>query len=203
MVQPTNAVAAGMDSEIIAAILSGHRDRYTELVDRYQLAAWKLAYSMVGNMDDAKELSQNGFVKAYQHLRSFRGTSKFSTWLYRIIVNECKDFLKAKSRRPMTVSLTPTDGEEERGEPFELEDPSRDPRDAAADREMAGRLSSAMKALPMQQGMAFRLHHVEGHSLEDVAQIMGCRVGTVKAHVFRACERLRLELEPYLNGRMA
>ena len=203
MVQPTNAVAAADDAEVVAAVLRGHRDRYAELVDRYQLAAWKLAYSMVGNMDDAKELSQNGFVKAYRHLRNFRGTSKFSTWLYRIMVNECKDFLKAKSRRPMTVSLTPMDDEEERGEPFELEDPSRDPREAAADREMAGRLSSAMKALPMQQGMAFQLHHVEGHSLEDVAQMMGCRTGTVKAHVFRACERLRLELEPYLNGRMA
>ena len=200
MDQSRSVAAATDDAEIVSAVLQGHRDRYAELVDRYQRAAWKLAYGFVGNMDDAKELSQNGFVKAYQHLRGFRGTSKFSTWLYRIIVNECKDFLKAKSRRPMTVSLTPTDGEEERGGPFELEDPSRDPRDVAADREMAGRLSSAMKALPMQQGMAFQLHHAEGHSLEDVAQIMGCRVGTVKAHVFRACERLRRELEPHLNG---
>ena len=194
------SAAISMDeAAVIAAVLQGHRDRYAELVDRYQLAAWKLAYGLVGNMDDAKELSQNGFVKAYRHLRSFRGGSKFSTWLYRIVVNECKDFLKAKSRRPMTVSLTPTD-EEAGGELFEPEDPSRSPREAAADQDVARRLSSAIAVLPLQQGVAFRLHHLEGYSLEEAAQIMGCRVGTVKAHVFRACERLRSELEPYVNG---
>ena len=100
----------------------------------------------------------------------------------------------------MTVSLTPPDADDDRGAWSEVEDPGQNPRDTTLNRETAGRLAAAIGALPRQQGIAFQLHHLDGCSLEDVAHIMGCRVGTVKAHVFRACERLRLEMEPYLNG---
>lgn len=186
------------DAEVIAAVLRGDVDRYAELVTRYQPAAWKLAYSFVGNWDDAKELSQNGFVKAYQHLRGFRKQAKFSTWLYRIVVNECKDFFKRKARRPRMASLG-SDEDPDDAIVFEVADPTGDPSDVLATRELARRVQGAIGGLAGRQHTAFRLHHLNGLSLEETADVMKCRVGTVKAHLFRACERLRAALSPYLR----
>lgn len=187
------------DAEVIEAILRGEVDRYAELVLRYQQAAWQLAYSFVGNWDDAKDLSQNGFVKAYRSLRRFRRRARFSTWLYRIIVNECKDFFKRNARRPRVVEAA---GAADPDDPvvFETADPAGDPSDAAASRELARRLQGAIKHLADTQRTAFVLHHLNGLSLEEVAGLMRCRVGTVKAHLFRACEHLRVQLAPYVKA---
>ena len=187
------------DADVIEAVLRGEVDRYAELVDRHQQVAWSVALRLVGNLEDAKELSQNAFVKAYQHLAGFRREAKFSTWLYRIVVNECKDFFKQKARRPPMVAVG-VDPEGEETGAVEPVDPSGTPRDLVAERELAGRLQDAVAALPMNQRTAFVLHHVQGLSLEEAADVMGCRVGTVKSHVFRACEQLRGRLEPYLSG---
>lgn len=187
------------DAEIIEAVLRGETDRYAELVSRYQLAAWKVAYSFLGNIEDAKDVSQNGFVKAYQHLRDFRGRAKFSTWLYRIIVNECKDFFKRQARRPAAVSLVAESYDDE-SVVFELADPGGTPHQVLVDRELAVQLNQAIQMLPHQQQTAFILHHLHGIAVEDVAQMMDCRAGTVKAHLFRACEQLRARLSPYLQS---
>jgi len=187
------------ESEIIGAVLQGETERYGELVSQYQLAAWKLAYSFVGDWEEAKDLSQNGFVKAYRHLRHFRGSSKFSTWLYRIIANECKDFLRRRSRQPRTV---PLGAEPDPEEPalLEVADPAGGPRESAHQRELAGKLSQAIERLSMKQRSAFTLHHLSGLGLEEVSRVMGCRAGTVKTHLFRANEKLRLSMEPFLDG---
>ncbi len=189
-------MAAGADvaadeTEIIGAVLQGEKERYGELVSKYQLAAWKLAYSFVGDWEEAKDLSQNGFVKAYRHLRSFRGGARFSTWLYRIIANECKDFLRRRGRQPELLILSGCAGDDE-GEPaLDLPDPGAGPRQAAQDRELACKLDRAIGRLPMNQRAAFSLHHLNGLPLEEVSRVMGCREGTVKSHLFRAAQSLR------------
>lgn len=177
------------DPEIIHAVLQGEIDRYGDLVSKYQLSAWKLAYGFVGNFEDARDISQNGFVKGYRHLRSFGGRAKFSTWLYRIIANECKDFLRRKNREP------------EREDPslFDAPDPSPDPREAAFQKELAMKMGRALTRLSLKQRTAFILHHLHGLPQEEVAQVMGCRTGTVKAHLFRARETLRAIIEPALR----
>jgi len=186
------------DAEVIEAVLRGDIDRYAELVNRYQRAAWTVAYSFVGNAEDAKELSQNGFVKAYQHLRGFRRDASFSTWLYRIVVNECKDFFKRKARRPAAVSLA-AEPDDEGAVAFEPADTNGSPHDALADRELARQLHQAIQRLPRRQQTAFTLHHLQGMPVEEVAGVMDCRIGTVKTHLFRACEQLRVRLTPYLR----
>ena len=190
-------VMAGNDADTIKAVLEGDVDRYAELVAKYQGPTLRLAFSLVGNYEDARELSQNGFVKAYRHLRRFRGRASFSTWLYRIVVNECKDFSRRSARRPQTVSLAPDPEREDPGL-FEVADPGADPGERLANQELARQLSEAIGRLPMKQRTAFVLHHVHGMSLEEVSGVMGCRVGTVKAHVFRATEQLRGRLEPFV-----
>lgn len=189
---------ASSDAEIIEAVLQGDVERYGELVERYQLAAWKLAISFVGNVEDAKELAQEAFVQAYRRLRQFRGAARFSTWLYRIVANECKDFFRARARGPDLVSLS-VDNAEEDSIPFELRDPADDPRDALASRELAVRIARALERLPMSQRTAFVLHHLNGLPLQEVAQVMGCRVGTVKAHLFRAAETLSRTVAPFVT----
>ena len=193
---------APTDDEIIDAVLGGDQERFAELVIRYQQAAWRIAYGFVGHMEDARELSQNGFVKAYRHLRQFRRRAKFSTWLYRIIANECKDFFKRKRRQPTLLPLVMDDGSGEETF-FEVADPSATPGDALANRELARALGRAIGALSHQQRQAFVLHHLNGLSLEETSRVMGCRVGTVKAHVFRACEQLRGRLAPSLGMEVA
>ena len=188
------------DRQIVEAILQGDTERYSELVHQYQLAAWRLAFSFVGNLEDARELAQNAFVNAFRSLSRFRGRSKFSTWLYRIVSNECKDFLRRKAREPVMVSLEAAPGESDRDAPelFEGADTRGDPRQSASNRELAEKLARAIGRLPMKQRLAFLLHTVHGMPLEEVSGVMSCRVGTVKAHLFRASESLRLFLEPAL-----
>jgi RNA polymerase sigma-70 factor (ECF subfamily) len=181
------------DETIIDAVLGGAVDRYAELVARYREPAWRLAYGFVGHAEDAKELSQNAFVKAYRHLAAFRRQAKFSTWLYRIVANECKDFLRRRARQPRTVSLTPEDPEEPM---FEVADDAPDPSQALGNRELARRLSAGIRQLSGQQREAFVLHHLQGLSMDEAAAVMRCRVGTVKVHVFRACGRLRQWMDP-------
>ena len=188
------------DGEIIEAVLSGDTERYGELVERYQQTAWRVAYGLVGNFEDAKDLSQNGFVKAFQRLRGFRREARFSTWLYRIVANESKDFLRRRARRPATVALEQSwDPQSEDPILFEVPDPRGNPRETVSDRELAAMLSVGVEQLPIKQRTAFALRHFQGLSVEEIAQVMGCRQGTVKAHLFRANEHLRRMIGPFVK----
>lgn len=194
---------ATQDADVIQAVLAGDVDRYAELVDRYQEPALKLAFSLLGNYEDAKDVSQEAFLSAYRALARFRGQAKFSTWLFRIVINECKDAFKHRSRRPMVVaSVGPPDGvEEDEATLFvvDVDDPAAGPREQLAQRELAERLAAAIGRLPMKQRTAFVLHRLHGLALEDAAAVMRCRVGTVKSHVFRATESLRQQLTPWVG----
>jgi len=185
------------DAEVIEAVLAGDIDRYRELVSRYQEKSWHLANSFVRNWEDAKEIAQNSFIKAYQHLGRFKAESKFSTWLYRIVVNECKDYLKKRNRQPLHLEAMGTD-EEGESRSFEIADASADPRREVAQKELNQELNLAISYLPFKQKEAFILHYIHGLILEDVAKVMKCRLGTVKSHVFRARNTLRVKLEGYL-----
>jgi len=193
---------ADCDAEAIRAVLNGDAERYAELVDRYQGPALRLAFSFLGNYEDARDVSQEAFVSAYQALGRFRASAKFSTWLYRIVINECKDAYKRRARQPMAASgLGGPDSEEDAGDGLfaDAADPGAGPGDQLVARELSLALSAAIRDLPAQQQTAFFLHHVHGLPLEEAAGVMGCRVGTVKAHVFRATERLRVRLARWVN----
>jgi RNA polymerase sigma-70 factor (ECF subfamily) len=188
------------DADIIHAVVQGDVDRYAELVDKYQGPAFRLAFSLVGNVEDAKDVFQEAFVNAYRALGQFRGGAKFSTWLYRIVVNECKDTYKQRARHPMVAAgVGGSDSGSDDGTLFvDVQDPTPNPRDHAANRELSRQISGTIQALPMKQRTAFALHHLHGLTLDEVAAVMRCRVGTVKSHIFRATEQLRVHLRPWL-----
>jgi len=194
---------ADSDAETIRAVLDGDVDRYAELVEKYHGPAIRLAFSFLGNYEDARDVSQDAFVSAYQALGRFRAASKFSTWLYRILVNKCKDACRRRSRQPAPVAgVGPSDPEADPDDGLfvvDVADPGDDPSGRLAHQELARALSAAIEALPMKQRAAFVLHHVHGLSLEEAAGVMDCRLGTVKSHVFRATESLRRQLTPWVE----
>lgn len=191
-----------LDDEVIHAVLAGDADRYAELVDRYRGLALRLAFSLLGNYDDAKDVSQEAFVNAYRSLGRFHRGAKFSTWLYRIVVNECKDAIRQRTRKPMAVVAVGTADAGAEDDPtlfVDPQDPAAGPSEQLANRELARRLGTAIEQLPMNQRTAFLLHHVHGLPLDEVSGVMGCRVGTVKSHLFRATEQLRRHLSPWVE----
>jgi RNA polymerase sigma-70 factor (ECF subfamily) len=196
-----SAEMAQSDTDTIKAVLDGNVDRYAELVDKYQQQALKVAFSLLGNYEDARDVSQEAFISAYRSLGRFRSRAKFSTWLYRILINECKDFYRRRARRPLVVARLEASDPEADGTCLfvEVDDPAADPREQVANRELGRQLSSAIEALPMKQRTAFVLRHLHGLPLEEVAEAMRCRLGTVKSHVFRASQQLRARLSPWLR----
>lgn len=191
------------DAEAIQAVLQGDVDRFAELVDRHQAQAQRIAFSFLGNYDDAKDISQEAFVNAFRSLRRFRGKARFSTWFYRIVINECKDAQRRRFRQPAIAArvhpVEPEDSGAEAGLFIDVPDDSAGPGDWAQNRELSRQLSVAIRSLPMTQQTVFLLHHVHGYSLEEAAEVMDCRVGTVKSHLFRATERLKTLLSPALK----
>ena len=193
---------AGQDADTIHAVLDGDVERYAELVDRYQGPAIRLAFSLLGHYEDAKDASQEAFISAYRALGRFRGHAKFSTWLFRIVVNKCKDTRRRSAHQPLAVAYVgePTAGDDPNTGLFvDVPDPGAGPGDCLATRELSRRLSLAIGSLPMKQRTAFLLHHVHGLPLEEAAAVMGCRLGTVKSHIFRATESLRVQLAPWTS----
>ena len=200
LLQP--AAMADADTRTIEAVLAGDVDRYAELVDQYQDRAIRLAFSYVGNYEDARDIAQDAFVSAYRSLTRFRRAAKFSTWLFRIVVNRCKDVHRYRARHPVAAAgVGATPGDDEVGEGFFVDapDPGAGPSEQAAGRELGAQITAAIRVLPMNQRTAFLLHHVHGLPLEEAAAVMGCRVGTVKSHVFRATAALRKRLTPWLT----
>jgi RNA polymerase sigma-70 factor (ECF subfamily) len=188
------------DDRTVRAVLAGDVDRYAELVEQYQGSAIRLAFSLLGNYEDARDVSQEAFVRAYRSLGRFRGACAFSTWLFRIVINACKDARRQRARRPAIVGRVaahPPDEEPAGGLFVEVADPGRDPSEEASDRELARQLSQAIGALPFQQRSALVLHHIHGLAIEETAMVMGCRAGTVKSHLFRAARTLRRRLAPW------
>ena len=192
---------ADSDAEAIRAVLSGDVDRYAELVDRYQDRAIRIAFSFIGNYEDARDAAQDAFVSAYRSLARFRGSAKFSTWLYRIVINRCKDVYRARARHPVVASGVGGGDDAEGGDSLfgDPADPGFGPSDHLANRELGRQLTTAIRSLPMKQRTAFLLHHVQGLSIDEAAAVMGCRSGTVKSHLFRATASLRERLTPWLT----
>ena len=187
--------ASADDAALVRRVCAGETDAYAQLVERYQERAVRLAFGLVHHWEDARDISQDAFVKAYQRLDAFREEAAFSTWFYRIVVNACRDFQRRRRVRAW-VSLDAT-SEEADGEDRSLfEPPSHDalPDAQAADRELGAALTRAIDQLPDRQRTAFILKHLEGLSIEETAGVLQCASGTVKAHLFHAAAHLQRAL---------
>lgn len=202
VILPQIQIMDDADAQVVQAVLAGDVDQYARLVDRYQQQALRVAFSLLGNGEDAKDAAQDAFISAYRALRSYNGSAKFSTWLYRIVVNKCKDFYRSRQRRPKTIGITVDGGSADAQDQtffIDVDDPQADPQARALNKELSRQLSCGITHLPMKQRSAFVLHHLHGFSLEETAAVMHCSIGTVKSHLFRACASLRTHLGPWVG----
>ena len=176
------------EAAVINAVLDGDVNAYEYLVKAYEKKVYNLALRMVGNSEDAYDMSQEAFIKAYNSLHSFRGDSKFSVWLYRIVSNVCLDYLRARNRKA-TVSLSV---ENDDGEDVELDiaDEASSPQ-ALLDRSLTrDAVRRGLQALPPDHREILLLREIQGLSYEEIADTLDLEVGTVKSRIFRARKKL-------------
>ena len=176
------------DAHLVARVLAGDSERYAVLVGRYQETLFRYAVGMVHDSDLAADLVQDSFVKAYTSLASCQDPARFGAWVFRILVNRCKDHLK--SRRRHTLPL-----EEDTATTPESDDPA-----VAADRsDFRQVMERALGTLPEAQREAFLLKHLEGRSYEEMADMLGASVSALKMRVMRAREALQSLLREFAD----
>lgn len=184
------------DRELIDRTLAGDGNAFAAIVERFQRKIFRVANAIVRDDTEADGITQDTFVQAYTHLSRFEGRAELETWLTRIAINRSRDAL----RRRRFVSLFTSrddDGTETMLEPV---DDRPDPERLLASTQLRAAIGKAERLLSAQQKTIFRLRHYENLSLEDIAGHLGLRSGTVRAHLFRAIQKIRKELSGWHAG---
>ncbi len=171
---------------------------YDELVRRYQQRIYATVYHMTANHEDANDLAQEAFIKAFQALKTFKGGSSFYTWVYRIAVNKTLNFLKQRKNRN-AMSLNDLDFSAENDPDLVALISEKTPRRDAALSELQEKLNEAMLRLSEPHRLVVTLHDVQGLAHEEIAEIMECNVGTVRSRLFYARQQLQGYLVDYLK----
>lgn len=177
------------DEEIIRKCLNGEKEAYRIFIERYEDKIFNLIYRYVGSYHSAQDIAQESFVKAFESLKSFRNDARFSTWLYRIAVNKCKDFLKDRRRDDVSLERIAAPASSRYSSPFD------GPEEGFLRRERAMTINRAILALSPMYREAFLLRHMEGLSYYEMRKILGLPINTLKMRVFRARKSLRKMLK--------
>lgn len=185
------------DKELVERVKRGEKAAFDLLVLKYQSRIVNLVSRFVRNPDDAMDVAQEAFIKAYRALPKFRGESAFYTWLYRIAVNTAKNHLAVQARRPPQV-------DQDIGEIEQIEGNTALKEQATPERlllaeEIQETVINAINKLPDDLQTAIMLREVEGLSYEEIAVVMDCPIGTVRSRIFRAREAVDNELKPLLD----
>jgi RNA polymerase sigma factor (sigma-70 family) len=167
------------DALYIHNFKKGDEKAFDHLFEKYQLSIHSLCYRYARNEADARELTQDVFIKAYRNLKKFKGKAKFFTWLYRIAINTCLSF-KRRQKFPEQVY-----------EPSILQDMGESVRRKVA-------IDNALAKLPKRQKLCFILHHYQGYTFSEVGEIMEITTGAAKAHHYQAVKKLRILLQAWL-----
>lgn len=177
-----------IDEKIIESVLDGDVNAFEALVTKYEKTVYNLALRMTGNAEDAADMTQETFLKAYRSLKSFRGESKFSVWLYRICSNVCLDFLRSKSRKSAD-SLTVENDEGEETE-LDVPDDSFDPQRQLEISLTREAIQRGLDSLSHDQREILLLREINGLSYEEISEVLGIELSTVKTRIFRGRKRL-------------
>lgn len=182
------------DHELVRKALEGDQPAYARLRDKYWGSLNAMLYRMVRNREDADDLTQEAFIKAFRSLESFNFGYAFSTWLYRIASNNCIDYLRKKRLKTVSMDepVTTRKGEFER-QYVDVNSPMPDGHITAAERSVI--LKKAIAELPEKYRLVIELRHVREMEYQDIAEELDLPLGTVKAHLFRARARLAKALQ--------
>lgn len=192
-------LAALSDSEVVQRFLDGDQRAFDELVDRYDSRLLNFVYRTVGDRERAQDLVQETFVRVYRHLHRFDQSKKFSTWIYTIASNLSKNELRNRSRSPLVLFQKLEGSREEDHRPLQFEDSRMRPDSLYRKRFLRKLVEETVEALPEHHRLVFRLRELEGKSYEEIAEITGVNLGTVKSRLHRARNSFAQRIEPYLN----
>ncbi len=196
--KPLASVNRVEEDAMVRRAQKGDLAAYDELVRRYQQRIYATVYHMTSNHEDANDLAQEAFIKAYQALKTFKGGSSFYTWVYRIAVNKTLNFLKQRKNR-MAMSLIDLDFSAENDPDLVALISEKTPRRDAVLSELQQKLNEAMQKLSEPHRLVVTLHDVQGLAHEAIAEIMECNVGTVRSRLFYARQQLQGYLVDYLK----
>lgn len=186
------------DLLLVQRAQQGDMEAYDELVRRYQDRVYATVYHMTANHEDASDLTQETFIKAYSALRAFKGDSSFYTWVYRIAVNKTINFLKQKKGK-FHLSLNDVDLHAEHDREMVELVSDKTPRREAGLSELQEKLNAALLKLSPVHRLVVTLHDVQGLPHEEIATIMDCNIGTVRSRLFYARQQLQAYLSDYLK----
>lgn len=198
---PADAPAQPDDLTLVRRAQGGDEAAYDELVRRYQRQIYGVIYHMTSHHEDANDLTQEAFVKAWQALKSFKGDSSFFTWLYRIAVNRTLNHLKQRNYRNSkhAMSLNDLEVEAERHPDLVALVSDKTPRRALALEELKEKLNAAMQRLSENHRIVVTLHDIQGLPHDEIAKVLNCNTATVRTRLFYARQQLQGLLSDYLK----
>src|SRR6476619_5785721 len=183
------------DEELVARSRTGDMDSFNQLILRWERPIYALAYRVIGQEEDARDVAQETFLRAFRALPGFKGQAKFSSWIYRIALNLCRDWIRRKKRTPVSQLPEDVDLSELAAE----QGPSESVEDLVARKEWSAVVEEAMALLPEEQRTAVILKEYHGMTFQEIADMQGCPLSTVKTRLYQGLTVLRRHLEK--NGR--
>jgi RNA polymerase sigma-70 factor, ECF subfamily len=184
------------DAAAVALARDGDSEAFRALVERHSRAVYRLAHRMTGNPQDAEDVVQETFLRAYRQLGRFESRANFGTWLHRIAVNCSIDLIR--SRKHQESGADTADLEHFEGAAEDRLD--RSPERLMLSTEVQERVGAAMGSLSHMERAAFVLRHFEGQSIDEISRALGLKANAAKHSVFRAVRKMRLALEPFVEG---
>ena len=182
------------DEELVASACDGNHEAFEELVERHKQKAYRIAFGFARDREEAKDLSQDAFLKAFINLKNFDGRSGFYTWFYRILVNVCLDHKRRQSRR---MNEEFNEAVEDQIDPSHSVAGPPTPDKHVMASQLSRKVGVALEALPPKQRTAFILKNHQGLSIREIAAVMESAEGTVKVHLHRAVTALRQNLAEF------
>jgi RNA polymerase sigma-70 factor (ECF subfamily) len=187
------------DGAVVRACLEGEGRAFTELVLRYQTRLLNFVYRSIGDRERAEDLVQEAFIRVHRHLQRFDQSKKFSTWIYTIASNLAKNELRNRNRNPLVLFQTVKKNWEADHRPLQFEDVRSRPDDLYRKRYLRELVEASVAQLPEHHRVVFVLRELEGKSYEEIAEITGCNLGTVKSRLNRARNSFAVIVAPHLD----
>lgn len=178
------------DEELVARSIGGDQDSFNQLILRWERPIYALAYRTIGREEDARDVCQETFLRAFRALPKFRREAKFSSWLYRITLNLCRDWARRQRRTPVVQAPEDMDLIEMAA----AAEPSESIEDLVSRKDLAHRVEELMARLPEEQRTAIVLKEYHGLTFQEIADLQGCPLSTVKTRLYQGLSVLRREL---------
>jgi RNA polymerase sigma-70 factor, ECF subfamily len=196
---PVVTTVSDEDAQLVGASKAGDVTAFEQLVSRYDRRLFRIAYNIVHNVDDANDMVQESFIKVFLNLGQFQSQSKFSTWLYRIVVNQCLMEVRRQGRKPATMDLYLESSEDDGQPPMDFSDWRPNPEEQYKESELRDLLTRLLQELRPALRVVFIMHDIEGQPLQEVADALELSLAAAKTRSLRARLHLRERLTTYFK----